>query len=126
MRMNGCRRHLTHADAAHADPANPDANVAALWERQEEVIIGLLALYTTSEVYCHDPSHGGFYMVEGALYIRIGLPPRVVSGDCLVSSRYGLTARSLHCRHTYPMSRDWGCTSTCYQSFYVPISSMRP
>ena len=51
MRMNGCRRHLTHADAAHADPANPDANVAALWERQEEVIIGLLALYTTSEVY---------------------------------------------------------------------------
>ena len=36
---------------------------------------------------CHDPSHGGFYMAEGMLYIRIGLPPRVASGDCLVSSR---------------------------------------
>ena len=76
--------------------------------------------------YCHDPSPGGFYRAEGTLYIRIGLPPRVVSGDRLVSSRYGLTARSLHCRHTYPMSRDWGCTSTCYRSFYVPISSMQP
>ena len=76
--------------------------------------------------YCHDPSHGGFYMAKGALYIRIGLPPRVVSGDCLVSSRYRLTARSLHCRRAYPMSRDWGCTSTCYQSFYIPISSMQP
>ena len=75
---------------------------------------------------CHDPSHGGFYMAEGALYIRIGLPPRVVSGDCLVSSRYGLTARSFHCRRAYPMSRDWGCTSTCCRSLYVPISSMRP
>ena len=35
---------------------------------------------------CRDPSHGGFYMAEGTLYIRIGLPPRVVSGDCLISS----------------------------------------
>ena len=26
-------------------------------------------------------------MAEGAFYIRIGLPPRVVSGDCLASSR---------------------------------------
>ena len=68
---------------------------------------------------CHDPSHGGFYMAEGARYIRIGLPPHVVSGDCLVSSRCGLTARSLHCRCAYPMSRDWGCTSTCCRSFYV-------
>ena len=51
MRMNDCHWHLTHADAAHADPANPDTNIAALWERQEEVIIGLFALYTTSEVY---------------------------------------------------------------------------
>ena len=39
---------------------------------------------------CHDPSHGGFYMAEGALYIRIGLPPRVVSGDCLAVSRIRL------------------------------------
>ena len=54
MCMNGCHRHLTHADAAHADPANPDANVAALWEHQEEVIIGLLALYTT----CQEPDNG--------------------------------------------------------------------
>ena len=37
---------------------------------------------------CHDPSHGGFYMAEGASYIRIGLPPHVVSGDCLVSSLF--------------------------------------
>ena len=37
---------------------------------------------------CHDPSHGGFYMAEGASYIRIGLPPRVVSGDCLVLSLF--------------------------------------
>ena len=37
--------------------------------------------------YCHDPSHGGSYMAEGAFCIRIGLPPRVVSGDCLASSR---------------------------------------
>ena len=36
---------------------------------------------------CHDPSHGGSYMAEGAFYIRIGLPPRVVLGDCLASSR---------------------------------------
>ena len=53
-------------------------------------------------------------MAEGAFYIRIGLPPRVVSGDRLASSRYGLTVRSLHCRRTCPMSRDWGCTSMCY------------
>ena len=61
---------------------------------------------------CHDPSHGGFYMAEGAFYIRIGLLPRVVSGDCLALSRCGLIDRYLHCRHAYPMSRDWGCTST--------------
>ena len=60
-------------------------------------------------------------MVEGALYIRIGLPPRVVSGDHLVSSRCGLTAHYLHCCRAYPMSRDWGCTSTSYRSSYVPI-----
>ena len=75
---------------------------------------------------CHDPSHGGFYMAEGAFYIRIGLLPHVVSGDCLVSSRYGLTARFLHYCRAYPMSRDWGCTSTYCRSLYVVISSMRP
>ena len=51
-------------------------------------------------------------MAEGTLYIRIGLPPRVVSGDHLVLSCYGLTARNLHCRRAYLMSRDWGCIST--------------
>ena len=75
----------------------------------------------TWEMVCHDPSHGGFYMAEGTLYIRIGLPPRVVSGDRLVSSRCGLTAHYLYCCRAYPMSRDWGCTSTYYRSSYVPI-----
>ena len=51
MCMNGCCQHLTHAGPAHADPANPDTNVMALWDKQEEVIIGLFALYTTLEVY---------------------------------------------------------------------------
>ena len=72
-----------------------------------------------SHKVCHDPSHGGFYMAEGTLYIRIGLPPHVVSGDRLVSSRCGLTARYLCCHCAYPMSRDWGCISTSYRSPYV-------
>ena len=65
-------------------------------------------------------------MAKGAFYIRIGLPPRVVSGDCLALSRCGLTARDLHYRRAYSMSRDWGCTSTCYRSSYAPVSSMLP
>ena len=51
-------------------------------------------------------------MAEGVSYIRIGVPPRVVSGDRLASSRCGLTIRYLHCYRAHPMSRDWGCTST--------------
>ena len=39
---------------------------------------------------CHDPSHGGSYVAEGAYFIRIGLPPRVVPGDFLNLSLYGL------------------------------------
>ena len=39
---------------------------------------------------CHDPSHGGSYMAEGAFFIRVGLPPRVVPGDFLNLSLYGL------------------------------------
>ena len=58
-------------------------------------------------------------MAKGTLYIRIGLPPRVVSGDCLVSSHCGLTARYLRCRCAYPMSRDWGCISMSYRSPYA-------
>ena len=68
---------------------------------------------------CHDPSHGGFYMAEGMFYIRIGLSPRVVSGDRLALSRCGLIDRYLHCRRAHPMSCDWGCTSTFYRSPYV-------
>ena len=66
-----------------------------------------------------NPSHGGFYMAEGAFYIRIGLPPRVVLGDCLALSRCGLIDRNLHCRRAYPMSRDWGYTCTSYRSPHV-------
>ena len=58
-------------------------------------------------------------MAEGTLYIRIGLLPHVFSGDRLGSSRCGLTARYLRCRHAYLMSRDWGCISTSYRSPYV-------
>ena len=63
------------------------------------------------EPSCHDPSHGGFYMAEGAFYIRIGLPPRVVSGDCLASSLYGLIDRYLCFLRVHvqcPMSSDLG------------------
>src|SRR6266702_5414682 len=50
MQMNGTRCHLTHAAPAHADPANPDADVVACWDK-EEVLTGLLFLFVTSEVY---------------------------------------------------------------------------
>ena len=50
-----------------------------------EHMFGVPGMWCLKVVSCHDPSHGGFYMAEGALYIRIGLPSRVVSGDCLVS-----------------------------------------
>ena len=43
-----------------------------------------------THLLCHDPSHGGSYMAEGVFFIRIGLPPRVVSGDFLNLSLYGL------------------------------------
>ena len=58
-------------------------------------------------------------MAEGAFYIRIGLPPHVVSGDCLALSCCGLIDRHLHRRRTHLMSHDWGCTSTSYQSPYA-------
>ena len=50
-------------------------------------------------------------MAEGAFYIRIGLPPHVVSGDCLVLSLYGLIDRYLCFLHAHvqcPMSGDLG------------------
>ena len=58
-------------------------------------------------------------MAEGAFCIRIGLPPCVVSGDCLASSRCGLTDLYFHCRRAHLMSCDWGCTSTSYRSPHV-------
>ena len=71
------------------------------------------------EMLCHNPSHGGSYMAEGAFHIRIGLPPRVVSGDCLASSR--LWTDCLHCYRAHPMSREWGCISMSF-----PYLSMQP
>ena len=50
-------------------------------------------------------------MAEGAFYIRIGLPPRVVSGDCLALSHCGLIDHHLRCLRAYvrcPMSGDLG------------------
>ncbi len=64
MRMNGTRRHLTHAAPAHADPANPDADVQARWDKEEEVLTGLLFLFVTSEVYSQIASDLIFAMVH--------------------------------------------------------------
>ena len=50
-------------------------------------------------------------MTEGVFYIRIGLPPRIVSGGCLALSLYGLIDRYLRflCAHVRcPMSGDLG------------------
>ena len=114
---------LPNVELECVSPDEDDAAVTASAADPPEVIQRLRKQLLAG---CHDPSHGGFYMAKGAFYIRIGLPPRVVSGDCLVLSHYGLTVHSLHCRCAYPMSGDWGCTSTCCRSLYVPISSMRP
>ena len=97
------------SDKENCDPNQED------YEDAEEV----LRNRQDAQRMCHDPSHGGFYMAEGAFYIRIGLPPRVVSGDCLVLSRCVLIDCHLHCRRTYPMSRDWGCISMSYQLSHV-------
>ena len=71
---------------------------------------------------CHDPSHGGFYMAEGVFYIRIGLPPRVVSGDCLVLSLYGLMDCYLCCLRAHvrcPMSSDLGVVLVHFTYFLI-------
>ena len=52
--------------------------------------MGFCYLQTLEHSPCHDPSHGGSYMAEGAFFIRIGLPPHVVPGDSLNLSLYGL------------------------------------
>src|SRR6266571_5372188 len=64
MRMNGTRRHLTHAAPAHADPANPDADVVARWDKEEEVLTGLLFLFVTTEVYSQIASDNVFATVH--------------------------------------------------------------
>ena len=76
-------------------------------------------------------------MVEGAFYIRIGLPPRVVSGDCLTSSRCGLTDCYLCCLRTHVqclMSGDLGvvlvrftcllimCVGACFHGTLYPMT----
>ena len=58
-----------------------------------------------------------FYMAKGAFYIRIGLPPRVVPGDCLASSLYGLIdcyLRFLRAHVRCPMSGDLGVVLVCF------------
>ena len=50
-------------------------------------------------------------MAKGAFYIRIRLPPRVVSGDCLALSLYGLIDHYfclLHAHVRCPMFSDLG------------------
>src|SRR6266702_4982316 len=63
MRMNGTRRHLTHDAPAHADSANPDTDIQVRWDKEEEVIIGLLFLFVTTEVYSQIASDNVFPMV---------------------------------------------------------------
>ena len=55
---------------------------------------------------CQGPSHGGFYMDEGTSHIRIGLSPRVGSGDCLASVSHSMPP--LFFAHACPMSDDTG------------------
>src|SRR6266581_2716846 len=64
MRMNGTHCHLTHAAPAHADPANPDTDVVARWDKEEEVIISLLFLFVTTEVYSQIASDNVFATVH--------------------------------------------------------------
>ena len=47
MKMNACSHHLAH-DAT----ANPgDADQVSLWNRQEEVLLGMMTLLCTTEVW---------------------------------------------------------------------------
>ena len=46
----------------------------------------VVAVSYIRQAECQGPSHGGSYMDEGTCHIRIGLPPRIVSGDYLASS----------------------------------------
>jgi len=64
MWMNGTRCHLTHAALVHPDPANPDTDIQARWNKEEEVIIGLLFLFVTTEVYSQIASDNVFPTVH--------------------------------------------------------------
>ncbi len=64
MWMNGTHRHLTHSAPVHPDPANPDADIQVQWDKEEEVIIGLLFLFVTTEVYSQIASDNVFPMVH--------------------------------------------------------------
>src|SRR6266702_402001 len=61
MRMNGTHRHLTHSTPVHA---NPDTAVVACWDKEEEVLIGLLFLFVTTEVYSQIASDTVFPLVH--------------------------------------------------------------
>ena len=54
---------------------------------------------------CHDPSHGGSYVVEGRLLIRIGLCPR--------RCPRGLASWSLGRRMCYLVRSCWLCVVSC-------------
>ena len=47
--------------------------------------------------------------------------PALSQGTASFRLDCGLTIRYLHCRRAYPMSRDWGCTSTYLSSSYAPV-----
>ena len=74
------------------------------------------------DLACHDPSHGWFYMAEGAFCIRIGLPPCVVPGNYLALSLYGLIDRYLCLLRAHvwcPMSGDLGVVSVHFTSLLI-------
>ena len=59
-------------------------------------------------VGCQGPSHGGSYMDEGTFRIRIRLPPRVISGDCLASSSHSMLPLLFACACSMSDVRDLG------------------
>ena len=71
---------------------------------------------------CQGPSHGGSYMDEGTSHIRIGLPPHVVSGDCLASHSHVMLPSLFAC--VYLMSDDTGLY--WYVASSIPDSCMCP
>src|SRR6266702_1935113 len=64
MRMNGTHHHLTYGALVHADPANPDTAIVVCWEKDAEVLIGLLFLFITTEVYSQIDSNTVFPLVH--------------------------------------------------------------